>query len=698
MATSHRRLQLFLASFLLLYFELAMIRWIPGHVRVLAYFTNFILIGCFFGMGLGLLLTRARHDFSPFISGGIAVMVAAAAVFKGLWVTADSGEGLFLEYEGPARMALALGPALVVFYVGIALAFLPFGQIIGRAFQGDSLADYSINLIGSLAGIAVFSVYSMLALPAWAWFALGLPLLLVLVPSRLLPRLATLGCAVLLVFVVHTMDRGVIWSPYYKLEITRASFDPKTLTLYPFAQDAGAEPLPLNVAFNLRVNDDFYQLPVDRSDAAVARYPGLRSWRDASFTVCKLRIPLDRVLIVGGGTGNDAAAALRCGAKHVDVVDIDPSIVRIGRQMHPEHPYSDPRVHVIVDDARHFFHGAVPGYDAIVFALLDSHTLASTRSSLRLDSYVFTVEAFKEARRLLSPRGVQITAFAAGQDWMRSRFYEMLRTAYGKEPVIADENGIATVGAVFISGPGSVRATGMSVHPRRADPAAVLATDNWPFIYARAHRIPNQYVWALAMILFVSFFAVRWTAGGTGLPNLHFFCLGAGFLLLETRNITAIALAFGSTWYVNSVVFASILAMALLANLLMARLRAVDRVPTALLYGALLAALAVNWYLPVEALAGMSLPVRLVTVGGVSALPVFFSGMIFARSFKKASDPVHALGSNVLGAIVGGALEYLSLVAGLQFLILLMAALYVASAAALIETERLRLVPVGRRL
>ena len=579
---------------------------------------------------------------------------------------------------------------LLVFYAGIALAFVPFGQVIGRAFQGESLADYSVNLLGSLAGILVFSIYSLLALPAWCWFLLGLPLLLLLVPPRPLSRFGTVAVSVLLVLVVWTMDRGTIWSPYHKLEITPASFDPVTLTLLPFDQNRHAQPLPVEVAFNLRVNDDFYQLPVDLSDAAVARFPVLGSWRDWSFTVCKLHTPLDRVLIVGGGTGNDAAAAIRCGAKHSDVVDIDPGIVKIGRAMHPEHPYSNPDVHVIVDDARHFFHGAVPGYDAIVFALLDSHRLMGTRSSLRLDSYVLTVESFREARRLLSPRGVQITAFAVGQDWMQSRFYEMLRTAYGEEPIIAQENGIKTVGAVFLSGPGAPAATGMSVRPRPVDSTAVPATDDWPFIYARSHRLPGQYIWVLGMVLLVSFFAVRWTAGRDGgpgiavgrttLPDVHFFCLGAAFLLLETRNLTVLALAFGSTWYVNSVVFASILVMALLSNLLMAKVRAVENLPVAALYGGLFAALVLNWFLPVEALTGTTFPVRLLTLGGATALPIFFSGIIFARSFKKAADPVHALGSNVLGSIVGGAIEYTSLITGLRFLIILMAALYGASA------------------
>jgi hypothetical protein len=58
------------------------------------------------------------------------------------------------------------------------------------------------------------------------------------------------------------------------------------------------------------------------------------------------------VLVVGAGTGNDVAAALRHDAQHVDAVEIDPTILGLGRQFHPEHPYDSSRVSQHVDDAR----------------------------------------------------------------------------------------------------------------------------------------------------------------------------------------------------------------------------------------------------------------------------------------------------------------------------------------------------------
>ena len=47
---------------------------------------------------------------------------------------------------------------------------------------------------------------------------------------------------------------------------------------------------------------------------------------------------LNSVVVVGAGSGNDVAAALRLGAKAVDAVEIDPAIMALGRANHPEHP------------------------------------------------------------------------------------------------------------------------------------------------------------------------------------------------------------------------------------------------------------------------------------------------------------------------------------------------------------------------
>jgi SAM-dependent methyltransferase len=678
-----QRWTLFWASFLMLYFELAVIRWIPGQVRVLAYFTNFVLIACFFGMGLGLLLSKSRFDFGRWAPAGVALLVTLATAFRLVWVGTEGEVIIYTEYEGPTQKLMALHTVLIIFYVAIAAAFTPFGQLIGRAFEGQPpLAAYSINLLGSVAGILAFFVYSLLALPAWAWFLLGMPLLAMFAPAGWRPRSTALVSAAFVVGLVAYVDRGTTWSPYQKIETGPLTIDRKTGHVMPFLHEQDQiEVLPPEVGFHLRVNDDFYQGAIDLSNRSVDRFPKLRSFQLQYELPYRLKPNAERVLIVGGGTGNDAAAALRQGARHVDVVEIDPVIVDLGRKNHPEKPYSDPRVSVHVDDARHFFHHAPPGYDVVVFALLDSHRLMSTMSSLRLDSYVFTVEAFQEARRLLKPDGIQVTAFAGGQPWIESRFYEMLRKAYDAEPILVNEHDGVPIpsGHVFVSSlpghrPG--QELGLAARSRPVDTAAVLPTDDWPFVYAQGRSIPTEYLMALGMVLALSYVVLRRATGWSQWPNVHFFCLGAAFMLLETKNITTIALVFGSTWQVNTVVFLSVLVMALLANLLIGW---TNRLHIGWAYVGLFAAIALNIWLPLRDLAGASMAMRVLVVGGVTALPLFFSGIVFAHSFRRAADPAHALGSNILGGLFGGVVEYLSMVMGLRFLFVLIAGFYALS-------------------
>src|SRR5205085_4132812 len=102
------------------------------------------------------------------------------------------------------------------------------------------------------------------------------------------------------------------------------------------------------------ISDVFYQVAVDLRPASVQR-AGANPFPHYDEAFRALATPPRRVLVVGAGTGNDVAAALRAGATEVDAVDIDPAVVALGRRHHPEHPYDDARVRVIVDDARAAF-------------------------------------------------------------------------------------------------------------------------------------------------------------------------------------------------------------------------------------------------------------------------------------------------------------------------------------------------------
>ena len=107
---------------------------------------------------------------------------------------------------------------------------------------------------------------------------------------------------------------------------------------------------------------------------------------------------LGNVLIIGSGTGNDAAVALSEGARHVDTVEIDPLLVRLGN-MHPNHPYSNPRLTAHVDDGRAYLQDTSKHYNLILFALPDSLTALAGQSAIRLESYLLTVQSLASGAR-----------------------------------------------------------------------------------------------------------------------------------------------------------------------------------------------------------------------------------------------------------------------------------------------------------
>ena len=128
--------------------------------------------------------------------------------------------------------------------------------------------------------------------------------------------------------------------------------------------------------------------------------------------------------------GTDVAAAPRNGAGRITAVEIDPLVIRLGRQLHPEHPYDSPRVTTFVDDARSYVQNSSERYDLIVFSLLDSHTTTSHFSNIRIDNYVYTIEALRAARRLLNPDGVFIIKFQVQRQWIARRLNDIVLATF----------------------------------------------------------------------------------------------------------------------------------------------------------------------------------------------------------------------------------------------------------------------------
>ena len=387
----------------------------------------------------------------------------------------------------------------------------------------------------------------------------------------------------------------------------------------------------------------------------------------------------DNVLIVGAGSGTDVAVALKHGAGHVDAVEIDPRIQEIGKRDHPNHPYDDPRVTRINDDGRAFLRRTTSKYDLVVFALPDSLTLVSTSANLRLESFLFTSEAFSEVRDRLAPDGVFVLYNFYREDWLPVKIAGMLRDSFGSQPIVRIHGSSA---ATLAAGPvveslhgGPPPGDAVDALDLSAAPAA--ATDDWPFLYLKERFIAPYYGLAIGIIIAFAVLLVARAArrSGTSVRQFspHFFVLGVAFLLLETKSIATFSLLFGTTWIVNSLVFFAVLASVLAAILVNQRIRFRNPV---LLYAGLFGSLALAIDLPPASLLLERAWLRYVIAAALAFAPIFFANLVFSYSFRDTKAADMAFASNLLGAVVGGAVEYVALITGYSWLLFLVGGLY----------------------
>src|SRR3989441_12822774 len=205
---------------------------------------------------------------------------------------------------------------------------------------------------------------------------------------------------------------------------------------------------------------------------------------------------------------------------------------------------------------------------------------------------------------------------------------------------------------------------------------ATLTTDNWPYFYQHEPGLPVSVIVISVALVLLCWVLLRDT--GTTLRSLqwHFFFLGAGFMLLEAQIVSKMALLFGTTWLVNSVVIGGLLLLIVAANVLV---QFVPRFPLSIAYAGIFATIALSYFIPLQKLLFPALWMKALTSTLVLCLPVFFAGVVFIRSFAAAGFRAQALGSNPMGAMIGGMLESMSLWTGIRSLLAIAALLYVAS-------------------
>jgi SAM-dependent methyltransferase len=394
------------------------------------------------------------------------------------------------------------------------------------------------------------------------------------------------------------------------------------------------------------------------------------------------------VLVLGAGTGNDIAAALRNGAHRVVAVEIDPLVLKLGKQLHFEQPYASSRVDVIRNDARSYVQNGSERFDLIIFSLLDSLTTSSYYTNIRIDNYVYTLEAIAATSRLLKPDGILVLKIVMVRDPAQSsRLAELEQTVFGSPPLVFQTvRPVYTAAARFFIDGSQTRIARALLDPRLAayvDEGRIptmehvpLTTDDWPYLYQNEPGVPASVIVISAVLIILCGFFLRETGTPLCTLRLHFFFLGAGFLILEAQIISRMALFFGTTWFVNSIVIAAILVMIVAANLLVQWKPSISYTGA---YGGIFASILIAYLVPIESFFFSSVWVKGLTAAFTLCLPVFFAGIVFIRSFACERFRSEALGSNLFGALVGGMLESISMWTGMRSLLIFAGCLYLAS-------------------
>jgi spermidine synthase len=646
--------RLFLTATSLLFVELLLIRWIPANVIYVGYFRNFLLMASFLGIGVGILWGRdpKRVPLSPFgpLLLGLVVLVTVFRVSIELTSPDEIFFGLSESKGADINFFVLPGLVLIATMIMAGLA-VPLGGLLRSM---PPLRAYSIDIAGSMTGIAAFTLLSATGTPPLVWFSVVAVLVSLLGLGVGLNRgsIVTAGSMVaVLALVFLRTPPGQVWSPYYRID----EYDSSGIGAI------NVNGIPHQAMWPLdRLRDPFYE--------QIYRW-----FPDKHY---------DRVLIVGAGSGTDVAVALKHGAGHVDAVEIDPRIQEIGVRDHPNHPYADPRVTRINDDGRAFLRRTTNQYDLVVFALPDSLTLVSTSANLRLESFLFTSEAFTEVSHRLAPDGAFVLYNFYREDWLPAKIAGMLQGSFGSAPI---ERAYGSTAATLAAGPLIANLHGapppgdqVDAIDRSAAPAP--ATDDWPFLYLKERFIAPYYGLAIGIILAFAVLLVARAArrSGTSVRQFspHFFVLGVAFLLLETKSIATFSLLFGTTWVVNSLVFFAVLASVLLAILVNQRVRLQNPL---LLYAGLFGSIALAIVLPPASLLLEPAWLRYVIAAALAFAPIFFANLVFSYSFRDTKAADMAFASNLLGAVVGGAVEYVALITGYASLLLIVAMLYVAA-------------------
>jgi hypothetical protein len=647
---------------LALFLEMCLIRW--TFPRWIANYRNLVLLGCFLGLGIGFITGRRRPAFVPYL----LPMIGLQYLQLRLMIEIDQLSAGLPSFLPNFISEIFISPQWQ--FLLVALAAVAPGQLVGALLAKRSdLSGYGANLLGSVVGILIAYFLAAIWTSPPVWMAL-----VTLVVLWAFPKSSTIFAALMLAVLLQLSNMAsppeelVVYSPYQRLALRNKGF--------------GHEISDGRVG--MTANNSYYQ-----------SFPAIDSRRIRPELDVQHRIPNAdlapvwrqlagaKVLALGSGTGANVTQLLRAGVASVVAVDIDPTIVYFGKKLNADQPYQDPRVTVVVDDARAYLRRTTEKFDFIFFYWIDSHPGSSNAAGFRLDSFVYTRECFEQCKNHLA-NGGRLMLYAWMGPFSRLKIFHTMKEVFGPN--------IHTYRIppwesqwLYAVGSGFEMQTGPYVNSSALPDAssAPILTDDFPFLYLGDPATSSGKLLRFTVfVVIVSLIGLRLSSSKERKQSKHgrmllvFFLFGVAFLLLETVLIMQVALLFGNTWTVVGQVVIAILLMAFAGNFMVQR-RWLPFQPVLYAIGLFITLLLIWRFRANDVVAafgnGSLASILYITL---ASFPVFFSSVLFSMLLDGFPEVDVALGSNLLGAMVGGCLEYSAMIVGYKALTLLIPITY----------------------
>lgn len=375
-------------------------------------------------MGLGAALARAKRRLSHL---RLAVLLIFTAITPPALIVAVRGLRQFVFLPGAAVGVFGTATASLAILAPYCLAAgfclvlacelaIQAGdaQGAGRVYALDSLGSvlggalFGFVLVFWLESVAILVVAGMLNLAVAAWLAGQMRRERGVAGTAWLALAAGLAFCGAVVLAVGDLDA----------RSTALQFPGQRLLF------RGQSPYGRLVVAESAGQTNFFE-----NGVVLASVPSIEQAEESAHLAMAQRPGTRRVLLIGGALTGTAREILRHGVAQLDCVEMDPLVLRIGREFLPGE-FADARLRLLATDARQFVRRTAARYDVVLVALPDPTTAQLNR--------FFTREFFAEVRRILEPDGVLSLAVGRYENYASPELVRVLscarRTAAARFP------------------------------------------------------------------------------------------------------------------------------------------------------------------------------------------------------------------------------------------------------------------------